>query len=485
MDKLLGFAPDADPTTPGVITSCTNMVPGQTGMMGAPTGQTPTDAPALAAECRGAAVVAKLDATRRIIAGTQTKLYELSGGSWADVSKAGNYVGGTDSVWSFTQFGDSTIAANGIEAIQRSTAGAFTTIATAPIADVVFSVGSFVMAMSTSDGTYGDQSDRWWCCASYDDTSWTPSLSTLAATARLVSTPGPILSGGRLGEYAIAYKEKAIYLGQFVGAPEVWNFTLVPGGEAGCVGRDAWCDIGSAHFIVGKDNFYLFDGTRPAPIGVGVVRDWFANTVAPAQLFKVKCEYDRQNNLVWIFYPAIGSTVCNQALVYHVGTQQWGHATITVEAVLDYISSGVTITGLDGISATIDGLTDYSFDSQYWLSGGRALSVFNSSHQLQLLTGATTTSGLTTGDMGDDERFTLLKKIRVRYAPGFAPSATAVQVFGKQTEGAALTSGTTATMTDGRLDVLQSARFHRAAFTFTGPVKVLAMGIDVKPQGRF
>ena len=84
MDKLLGFVPDAEPTTPGILTSVTNMIPWEQGMRGAPRGATPSGVPALAAECRGAAVVTKLDDTRRIFAGTATKLYELSAGAWVD-----------------------------------------------------------------------------------------------------------------------------------------------------------------------------------------------------------------------------------------------------------------------------------------------------------------------------------------------------------------------------------------------------------------
>lgn len=483
MDKLLGFLPDADPTTPGVLVDCVNFVPYNNGMQGAPVGVSPSDAPALASDCRGAVVVTKLDASRRIFAGTQTKLYELVTGSWTDRSKSGSYVGGSDSRWSFCQFGDTTIAANGVEAIQSSSTGAFATIATAPIADIVFSVGAFVMALGTNEATYGDQPDRWWCSGSYDATTWTPSLTTLSTTGRLVSSPGPILAGGRLGEYAVVYKQRAIYIGQYVGAPEVWSFTQVPGGEAGCVGIDAWCDTGSAHLFVGADNIYAFDGTRPSAIGVGEVRDWFYSAVNPAYLYKIKCVFDRKTNVAWIFFPSLTSSVCDQALVHHLGTRQWGRVSVTVEAALDYISSGETIDGMNDVSATIDGLTAQSFDSQYWISGGRALSAFNSSHQIQLFTGSTVTSGFTTGDIGDDEAVTLLSKVRVRFAPGYVPVST-IQLFNKMTEGAGLTDGPSGTLENGKFDVLQSARFHRMALSFTGPVRVLSVGVEATPQGN-
>lgn len=486
MDKLLGFTPDADPTTPGVVTSCTNFIPYEQGMKGAPTATTPASVPALAAACNGAAVVTKLDDTRRVFAGSTTALYELSAGSWtARTRGTGAYTGGTDTRWSFAQFGDVSLASDLTDVIQRSNgSGAFADIATAPKAKVIFSVGAFVMALNTVDGTYGASPDRWWCCAASDETSWTPSVSTLATTGRLVSTPGQLVAGGRLGEYAIAYKAKAIYLGQYVGAPSVWDWVQVPGGEAGCVGQDAWCDIGGAHFVVGDDNIWLFDGSRPVPLGVGQVRQWFYNNSNPTYRYKTQCIFDRQNNVVWTFYPSTSSTACDSALVYHVQTKQWGSVTISIEAALNYIASGVTIDGLSSISSTIDGLSGYSFDSQFWLSGGKALSAVNTSHQLQLLTGVCGSSSFTTGDAGDDEQYSLLSKIRIRYAPGYAPTSASVQTYTKATEGDSLTAANSGTINDGKFDVLQDGRFHRAAFAFTGDVRVIGMGAVLTPTGR-
>jgi hypothetical protein len=484
MQKLLGFLPDVDPTTPGVVTSCTNFIPWESGMKGAPTGVTPSDVPALAAACIGAAVVTKLDDTRRIFAGTTTKLYELSSGSWVDRSGSA-YNGGVDTRWSYAQFGDSTLAANLADTIQRSTSGAFADIATAPKAKIIFSVGSFVMALNTSDTTYGVQPDRWWCCASYDDTSWTPDLSTLATTGRLVSTPGRFVAGGRLGEYAIAYKERAIYLGQFVGSPIVWDWVQVPGGDAGCVGLEAWCDVGGVHFIVGQDNFWLFDGSRPIPIGSGEVRQWFFDNSNPSYRYKTRCVFDRQNNLVWCYYCSTSSTsTIDSALVYHVQTKQWGHVTTSNEAVLNYVSSGVTIDDLPNFSATVDGLSGYSFDSQFWFVGGRSLAAFDTSHQLKTITGVTATSGFTTGDFGDDDNYSLLSKVRVRFTPGYKPSASTITTYTKATSGDGLTVGQTGSINDGKFDVLQSARFHRFALEFTGDNRVIGIGVEIKPEGN-
>lgn len=485
MDKLLGFTPDADPTTPGVVTACTNFIPYEQGMKGSPSAATPSNVPALAAACKGAAVITKLDDTRRIIAGTTTNLYELISGSWADKTRGTAYTGSSDSRWSIAQFGDATLAANLADVIQRSNgSGAFADVATAPKAKIIFSVGAFVMALNTVDGTYGTTPDRWWCCAANDDTNWTPSVTTLATTGRLVSAPGKLTAGGRLGEYAVAYKDKAIYIGQFIGAPAVWDWRQVPGGEAGCVGQDAWCDIGGTHFIVGSDNIWLFDGSRPVPLGVGQVRQWFYNNSNPTYRYTTQCVFDRQNNVVWMFYPSNSATSPDSVLVYHVQTKQWGSVTLSIESVMNYVSAGVTIDDLSSISSTIDGLASYTFDSQFWLAGGRALSVFNTLHQLQLMTGQSSTSGFTTGDAGDDDQYSLLSKIRIRFAPGYAPSSASVQTYTKSTEGASPSLVASGSINDGKFDVLQSGRFHRAAFSFTGDNRVLGIGAVLTPEGN-
>jgi hypothetical protein len=480
MTPLLGFMPDADGTTPGVISDCTNFIPYLNGMMGAPTPVTPAATPVLASECIGAAVTTNLAGFRRIFAGAETKVYELSGGAWVDRSRASPYTSAGDNRWSFAQFGDATLAANRSDTIQRSTTGAFADIASAPKAEIIFSVGAFVMALNTNDGT--EKPDGWHCCAIFEDTDWTPSILTQAARGRLVASPGAITAGARMGEYAVAYKAKSIFLGQYVGAPSVWDWIPVAGGEAGCVGKEALCDLGGAHFFVGEDNFYVFDGTRPAPVADNAVRQWFFDNSNPQFRYRTKCVFDRQNSQVWIFYPGNGSAICNQALVYHVQGKKWGRATLDVQAVLYYTAPGLTIDDLSTLSASTDGLPSISYDSQFWLSGGRALSAFNASNQLQMLTGDSASSSFTTGDVGDDDAVSLLTQIRLRYAQ--APATATATVSRTMTSGTGYTAGVSGSVNDGKFDVLQSSRWHKARFDFTGPVRVTAMNAQIKPAGQ-
>lgn len=464
-----------------MLVDCSQFIPYLTGMEAAPALQTPTGVPALADDCQGAAVVTLLDGTRRVIAGTQSALYELASSTWSDVTGT-PYTGGTDSRWSFTQFGDTTVAANRADTIQFSNSGAFADISGAPKAEIVFSVGAFVMALNVNDGA--DKPDGWHCCAAFDVSDWIESVTTQSASGRLVSTPGQLTAGLRLGEYAVAYKSSSIYLGQYVGAPAVWDWILVPGGESGCVGKEALCDVDGAHFFVGTDNFWLFDGTRPVPVGDGQVRQWFFDNSDPGNIFKTKCVYDRQQNRVWVFYPSAGSSVCDSALVFHLKNKQWGKADTTVQAVLNYVAPGFTFDTWDDAGATFDTLPDISFDSQYWLSGGKALSVFNTSNQLQSFNGVAGTSSFTTGDAGDDDAVTLLKQIRLRFAAGYKPLTASVATFNKMSSGDDFTPGPVSTINDGKFDILRAARWHRAVFTMTGDVRVTGINPTFVSSGQ-
>jgi hypothetical protein len=481
MNPILGFSPDADRTTPGALVDCEHLIPYEAGFRGAPTPLSVVVA-ALAAECRGAVVATKLDGTRRIFAGTQTKLYEVSGATWSDVAKVGDYTGSAESRWSFCQFGNTTIASNLVDAMQFSTTGDFADITGAPKAKIVVSASNnFVLAFNTNEATYSASQDRWWCCAQNDQTDWTPAVSTLSNTGRLIAVEGPIQAALPLGDNVIAYKQRGIFHGSFVGSPVVWQWNLVPGGEAGCVGQEAVCDIGGAHFFVGNDNFWLFDGTRPIAIPTAP-RQWFLDNSSPLYRYRTKVSYDRQTNLVRISYPSLSSTgTCDAGLVYHVLSRKWGRDNMTVEAPLAYIAPGVTIDGMDSYGASIDVLPAVGFDSQFWLSGGQNASIFTSAHQLSSLTGPTAASSFTTNDFGDDDTETMLDRFRVRFES--APTTATATGYYKANEGEALTTGETSSIDDGKFDLRQSGRFHRVKVAMTGNHKEYAFNAKVKRAG--
>ncbi len=481
---LLGFTPDADPTTPGVITDCTNFIPTEKGMCGGPT---PIEAvpglAALGAPCRGAAVLVDTTGVRRQFAGTQTNLFELTGASWNGVSAVGAYTGSTENRWSFAQFGNVGLASNSTEPINAILSGGLSFITlTAPKARFIVAAKDFVIAFATNDGSFGDQPDRWWCSAFQDYTTWTPSVTTQCTTGRLVGVPGGLTAAATLGAYVVAYKERGMYLGQYVGAPIVWQWDQVPG-EIGCVGPEAVVDIGGQHFFVGADNFWLYDGTRPIPIATGQVRQWFYDDLSATYRYRVMVNYDRQNARVWVFYPSVSSTdgSCDRALVYHLITKQWGRANRSIQACLTFVAPGLTWDTFSSIGATWDSLPSIPWDSQAYQAAGRSLGVFDTSNNLKTLNGQSDASSFTTGDVGDDWSATLLSAVRLRFLR--QPSASTATGYSRSVEGAALSTRSTATYSDGKYDLLQGDRWHRAAFSFTGDVEVLGVEPKLKVTG--
>lgn len=485
MIGFVGFCPDMPSDTPGVITDCTQLIPSERGMKSAPSAVSVTGLGALAAECRGAAVLQKTSGTRRTFAGTQTNIYELASGTWNDVSGR-TFTGSSENRWCFAQFGDIALASNDTEDISYSTSGTFAAVSGAPKARIMFTVPNFVIALNTNDGasstTYGDSPDRWWCSAFQNAQDWTPSTVTQSTTGRLIGSGGELTAGAAFGSGFVAYKAREMFLASYVGSPAVFDFQRVPG-DQGCVGPEAVVDIGGAHIFVGEDNIWMYDGSRPFPISQDKVRQWFYDDLNATYKYRTIVTFDRNNNRVWIFYPSTVSTgKPDSALVYHLATKQWGRANRTIEAAMNYVTPGVTWDTLSTLATTWDTLPDQPWDSQSWQASGRALAIFDTSHNLKTLTGSGENSGLTTGDIGDESQVSFVRRVRLR----FFTEPTTATITGQTRSGLGVT-GTAAgsgSMANSKFDIRQSGKWHRFAFLFTGNTEVGGIDVEVAPGGK-
>jgi len=480
MIPLVGFAPDAPPYAPGVVTECSNFIPFAAGFKGAPSAVA-TSVAALAAACRGAAATSNLSGTRRLFAGTGTALYEQSTTSWTDRSRGAGYTLGSDDRWSFIQFGNSTIAATPSALLQRSTTAAFADISGAPKAKIVEAAQGFVMALNTDTSA-----DGWHCSAYLDDTDWALDVATQCVSGRLVGGSGAITAGRRFGDDIVAYKGGSMFVGRYVGAPEVWRWQQVST-DIGCVGQDAVIDTGAGHIFVGRDNVYIFDGTTPRTLTTEPIRDWLYADMSQAYQGSIILLWDRFYQRVWMFYPSAGGTgTCDRCVVHHVPTGRWGVAHMTVEAVVTYQSPGYTYNDASNGAAigvsTYDSAPNISLDSPYWTSGASSPAIFNGSHVMATLTGVTSSSYFVTGDMGDDEGYSMCKNFRVRYTQ--QPTTSTVTGYTMDESGLTPASISSATEGDGRHNMRQTARWHRFKVATTGDYEVTAIRPELVQAGR-
>lgn len=488
---LVGYAPDLDPTIPGVLTNCAALIPSMKGMKGAPEAQDVALA-ALDAACQGAAVLRKLDDSTRFFAGTGTKLQEAAGASWLDRTRVsgGAYSVGSDQRWTFTQFGNVSLASAKTDILQYSTAGAFANAtATAPKASIVETVGQFVFLFDVNDqgslGPFGDSPDRWWCAAigTFDD--WAPSIANQSASGRLTASPGRIVGGKRYGQSIIAYKQRSMYFGQYVGPPEVWEFNQIPG-EVGALSHEAIINVGTPeqprHIFMGFDDFYSFDGSVPVPIGTPVKETVYGELNKQYQ-FAVRALHDVINSRIYFYYPVASSVNPDKCVVYNYKTNKWGRDDRSVEAVVEYISQSLTYDDLGSEFSTYNDLTGISYDSFFWMSGFPIPGIFNTSHRIQTLDGNAGTPMLTTGDIGDDMVMTLLSRVKPRFIT--APSSgTQTNYYRQQALGDTLTQDQTVAMASSRFDALRSARWHRVRHDYVGNMEVSALSVSLEEDGE-
>jgi hypothetical protein len=479
MAKLIGYAPDLDSTTPGVVLDCANMVPSIKGMRAAPSAIS-AGMPALESKVLGGATIVKLDNTKRLIVGTQTKLFEEVTGAWVDVSRSTPYTTSSAGTWRFAQFGNVTVATNGADVLQQSITGAFEDIPGAPKAAIVEVVAGFVFLFNTVDPTFGTRPDGWWNSGLFDQTVWTPSQATQSANGRIIDTPGDIRAGRGLGPDIVVYKEASMYYGTFQGPPIIWAFNLISN-QIGAPCQEAVVSIGTAHLFLGNDNFYMFDGTRPTPIGDSVKNAFFRDQ-NPSHKQTVASVHDRLNSLVYWYYVSNNSTgSIDSAIVYNYKTGQWGRANRSIEAAVEFINGQITWTSLGDIADEWQDLPQVPWNSPFWTSVATQPSIIDTSHTIQTLTGAAGQSSITTGDFGDDESYSLLQYVRLRCAQD--PTSATMSTQERTTLGGLFTHGITTVLEDGKFDVDASARYHRALMTFQGDFEIIGYTPKLVPDG--
>lgn len=557
MIQLLGFSPDLDPTTPGVVTDCEMMVPTiRSGMRACPSLASP-GIPALAAACAGAATVQKLDGTYRLIAGTQTDLYEQDGFAWNSVTRAGApYTTGTAAPWRFAQFGNATLAANGADPLQESQSGAFADVpqgvylinvtaggsgyteppavtitgpgdggataqayltgdavtsvvvtypgkytgdvtvgfsggsgsgATAsavmqpaPAASIVETVAGFAFLFNTTDPNYGTRPDGWWCSALYDQESWVPLQQTQAANGRIIDTPGDIRAGKALGPDIVAYKGASMYYGTYQGPPIIWAFNVIST-QIGAPCQEAVVSVGTAHYFLGNDNFYVFDGTRPMPIG-DAVKNWFFVDWNPAYKERVRSVLDRVNSLIYWYYVSTKSDGdIDSCIVFNYKTGKWGRANRAIESAIDFINGQIMWSTLGNIASEWQNMPEVSYNDPFWITEALLSAIIDTAHTVQTLTGPAGASSLTTGWFGDDETHTMLQYVRPRFSQ--IPTSASMNTQECNVLGGAPSWGNAAPYMWGKFDVDLSARGHRAVMSFEGDTEILGYNAKLLPDG--
>lgn len=484
MTPFIGFMPDVDPTTPGAILDMTNIIPTAKGLAAAPRPEG-RGIDALPEAANSLVVVPNLDGSRQTYAGGFLGIYEkTTATAWTDRSRlvGGDYNVIQDHRWSFAQFGNVTLAANISDVMQSATTAEFADITGAPQAKYIAVSDGFVMAVNTSTS-----SDQWHCSAYNDYTDWTEAVSTQCTSGRLINNAGELTGVKKLGTGFVAFKRRSIYVASYVGAPIVWQWTEIPG-DIGCLSNDAAVDIGDRIAFLGNDDFYIFDGASPIPIGEGI-REWFFGYAKKEELYRTIATYDDNlGNITW-HYVSVDNTTSNPdaALVYNLKSRKWGKYRLTIEAAAKYYISDVTYDGFGALVDSITGITDSTYDDiptdfTYNFANQTDLSaVILTDHIMYPLSGAPVNSSITMNYFGDDETFSTISRVIPRFL--ISPETSSVLYSYDNTYGDGFTEKIDTNLIDGRYDLLWSSRWHKLQFKFTGAMEINGVKVILKYDG--
>lgn len=291
-----------------------------------------------------------------VYVGFDTTIKEIKVSNWSviDVGRAVAYVLDTfTSEWNFVSWGNEVWATSIGEPVQRQTtrgadfADGITSTAK-PAAKYIATVKNQLWLGHTSGGgpTYSGQ-DVWWSAVD-NALDFDISDTTQCDRQDLIDDYG-IVTGLVGGDYAIIFKEQAIYRADFVGAPLIYNFTILAVGEGTlhsksivAVGQDVYF-LDSSGFKVIKDGKYvetiganavarafldeaINDITPESGTGVRY-KPYTSPTYTIGEGFSIVGAHDRSSKCIWWAYHSDETDshrVLDRVLFYNYADDRWG-----------------------------------------------------------------------------------------------------------------------------------------------------------------
>jgi hypothetical protein len=453
-------------------------------------------ASAISARARGAISVTGSDGEVATFVGDATKLYKLSAGTFSDVSVGGGYSLSEEEGWEFAVFNNKVIGASITENLQSWTLGSSTAFAALAVSTLkpkgrhIAAVLRFVVLGNTEEsGTSYPSRIRW--SAIDDETSYDQSASTLS-DYQDIQDGGWVQKVVSGGDYGLVICERAIYRMDFIGAPEVFQFTLVEKNR-GTIAPGSVVSWGRLTFFLDADGFYQFDGAGSTGISHGKVSKWFQDNENADVRHLMSATIDPVRSIVMWSFASSSSATPDTLLLYHWPSGKWSTASASVELIFRALSGGydldTTAPGeTDDLDSTASALDLLSLDSRFWQGGVGLLAAFDTSHQLKYFDGSNLAATIETG------RVQIFAKTGERaLATGFRPlvdgGTLTGQIAGTERLNDTETFGSVGTQeVDGLIPDLVSARYHNfRVLVAAGGTWTHAQGVqpEAQPDGMF
>jgi hypothetical protein len=349
---------------------------------------------ALAANCRGLFYFQKSDGSYTTYAGTATKLYEYNSTdtTWSDVTRAvgGNYNLTSEDLWDATQFGDFAVFTNVNDApqvvnVNTGLGTKFADLGGSPPQAKYCTVmdNVLVLANLSTDETSIQWSDN------NDSTEWSAGVADSQAFPDAGAVQG-VFPHARLilqqnGQRQIILTGDSAKF-EFPELAETKG-TVVPYGSVELGGICVW---------LATDGFYIGNANEQRAISNYRVSSYFFNTYNSSDAWRINATHDPFASRILIAYPDASTDYNTRVLVYDWALDKWSELVVNTFFISRMAAPGVTLEGLDSISASLDALSA-SLDSRLWKGGEPALAAVDEDGKMAYFEGTPMAAQFRTG----------------------------------------------------------------------------------------
>lgn len=408
---LQEWLPDLPALNNPGMTLATNCTPEANGY--GPFNSLSTVTDALTARPRGAISAHDKDGNTYTFAADATKIYQLSGTTWSDVTGTTLDPSDDENV-EFFHYGETigvTYYSTGSVEVRSKTLGAggnFANLFTStrkPRGRHGCVFKDFLILGGTYDTVDGSKPYRLWWSALGDIADMDPDAATQSDFQDLPADDGFIERVIATKEYVVVYQTKAITRMTYVGGDVIFdiqkmvhNRGCIPGGGAAVAASDRYT------VAPDTDGIYRFDGTEAVSIGVNKVDKTFIDDatekIDPSYFYRASAVIDPITKTYMLLYARTGDSGSpRRMLVCYLPQLKWSRVEFSAEVNYVFLdrSQGITLDGLDALFASIDSVTP-TLDSRVWQGGAYLVGAFNSSHILGHFDGDELDARLETGE---------------------------------------------------------------------------------------
>lgn len=356
MIAIAEWRPDA-PALAQFAREALNVIP--RAMSYGPVGALAETGSALTARCQGAFAAMDINGDVHNFAGDATKLYKYNTSTavWNDVTRAvgGAYATASAGRWTFSLFGSTVIAVNGVDNPQYYTIGtssAFALLAgSPPVAEITATVGdfSFLGAISGAGNRI-----KWSGINDYDD--WTIAAATQSDQQDLPSG-GKVMGIVGTETGGLIFQERGVRQITYVGPPVIFQINVISE-NTGTPAAGSIASNGDDVFYLGNRGFMQITGGRAGAIGDEKIDRYFFERLDFANRHRVTSCIDFENSLYVVGWPDTGDAATpGNIFFYHWPSGRWSRAEVTHDMLYNGASgAAVTVEGWDALFANLDAM---------------------------------------------------------------------------------------------------------------------------------